>query len=162
MVVLGRVIAPFGVKGWIKIRAYSAPPDNLLESRRWWIGENAAWQPRRVEETAFQGEMLIAKLAECEDRAVAEGYRNLDIALPRSEFSPPENGEYYWVDLIGQQVTTVTGNSLGTVVGLMESAAHAILRVSGERERLIPFVAPVIREVDLAGKGIVVDWDPAA
>jgi 16S rRNA processing protein RimM len=68
-------------------------------------------------------------------------------------------GEYYWTDLIGLEVVNADGASLGTVTGLFSNGAHDVMRVSeGKRERLLPFVATVIRAVDLAGGRIDVEW----
>jgi len=70
-------------------------------------------------------------------------------------------GEYYWNDLVGLPVRNVEGVTLGTVHGLIEAPAHDVLRVAGEtgHEQLIPFVEPIVRQVDLA-IGITVDWQP--
>ncbi|MBP8294846.1 MAG: 16S rRNA processing protein RimM, partial [Burkholderiales bacterium] len=73
---------------------------------------------------------------------------------------------YYWADLIGLTVRNVNGVELGRVTGLIAAPAHDVLRVAaagqGEeaaREQLIPFVEPILREVDMAGGRITVDWE---
>ncbi len=41
---------------------------------------------------------------------------------------------------------------------MLETGANDVLVVEGERERLIPFIEPVVKQVDLAGGVIRVDW----
>ena len=82
----------------------------------------------------------------------------MDIAVLRGEMPEAEEGEYYWDDLIGLEVVNGEGAALGKVTGLLETGAHDVLQVTGERERLIPFVDAYVREVDLEAGRIVVDW----
>jgi 16S rRNA processing protein RimM len=83
------------------------------------------------------------------------------ITVPRAALPPAEEGTYYWADLIGLRVFTLTGQDLGVVTGLMETGANDVLIVQGERERLVPFVVgPYVRSVRLEAGRIEVDWDP--
>ena len=72
----------------------------------------------------------------------------------------PAAGEFYWTDLTGLSVLNEQGVALGTVREVLDTGAHAVLRVVGERERLIPFVDAYVREVNTAGRTIRVDWQP--
>ena len=81
--------------------------------------------------------------------------------MDRGQLAALPNGEYYWADLIGLTVTTLSGVSLGRVIRLLETGANDVLVVQGDRERLIPYVFGVIvRTVDLEAGRMVVDWDP--
>lgn len=158
MIVMGRVVAPFGVKGWIKIQPFTRNVDALLEHRAWWLGREGRWDDSQVEDGAVHGRSLIAKLQGCDDRDRAARFKGMEVALPRSALPASADGEYYWADLIGLEVVNREGVSLGRVTGLMETGASHVLVVRGERERLIPFAEPVIESVDVRGDGLVVDW----
>jgi 16S rRNA processing protein RimM len=106
------------------------------------------------------GDGLAAKLAGLEDRDAALRLKGLQIAVPRAALPPTQSNEYYWTDLLGMQVVTVQGVSLGTVDQMMETGANDVMVVAGERERLIPFIGDVVKTVDLAARLITVDWDP--
>ena len=69
--------------------------------------------------------------------------------------------EYYWADLIGLDVVNTHDVSLGHVVGLIETSANDVLRVGDgvEKERLLPFVATVVLDVDLLARRVKVDWE---
>ena len=156
---MGRIGAPFGVKGWIKVQPNTAATSNLLAYGTWWIGSADDWQECAVEDAKVQGGAVIARLAGCEDRDAAALLRGKAVAVPRAALAPAKSGEYYWVDLIGLAVVNDGAQELGRVVGMMQTGANDVMVVQGERERLIPFVATVIREVDLAGGTVRVDWD---
>ena len=95
-----------------------------------------------------------------DDRNAAERIRGFEIAVGREELPPTneEANEFYWRDLIGLSVVGQTGELLGQVAGLLETGSQDVLRVTGDRERLIPFVAPIIQTVDRENGRIVVNW----
>ena len=83
-----------------------------------------------------------------------------EIGIHRDQLPAPGSGEYYWSDLEGLEVRDLQGELLGVVDHLVETGANDVLVVSGDRERLIPFVqGQVVISVDLDGCQIVVDWD---
>ena len=166
---VGHVLDAWGVRGWIKIAPDAPDAAALLEARTWWLsrpGPQTAPVPVHVRLARRQGSTVVALLEGVADRTAAEQYRGSQIAVRRADFPPAGEDEFYWTDLIGCAVTNPQGDRLGTVVGLLDSAAHAILRVqapgSGDAkpvERLIPFVDAYVRTVDLPHKSIVALWD---
>lgn len=160
MVVLGRIVGLFGVRGWVKVYSETSPPDNILEYRTWLLRDGDQLVAHKLEQGQAHGKGVVARLAGCNDRDQAALLVGRTIEVPRSELPPPEADEYYWTDLEGLQVATLEGVELGSVDHLFETGSNDVLVVQGDRERLIPFTAAVIQEVDMAGRRIVVDWDP--
>lgn len=158
MIVMGRVAAAFGIKGWIKVQPYTRTVDGLLEHPVWWLGTEGKWETNKVEQGAVHGRSLIAKLAGYDDRDAAARVTGLDVAIPRAELPAGADGEYYWSDLIGLEVSNREGVLLGRVARLIETGASPVLAVEGTRERLIPFVEPVVVSVDVADGRLTVDW----
>ena len=159
MVVMGRITAPYGVKGWIKIHPYTGTIEGLTRYATWWLGEEGEWRKTAVIQTRPQGKTLVAKLQGCDDRVAALSLKNLYIAVQRSDLPAVREGEYYWTDLIGLEVVNLNGEALGVVRELFATGANDVLRVQGERERLIPFIPQVVREVSLDSAVIRVDWE---
>jgi 16S rRNA processing protein RimM len=156
---MGRITAPFGVKGWVKVQPLTAAARNLLAYPRWWVGRGADWQEHEVAEAGVQStKAVIARLAGCEEREAAARFRGSEIAVPRSQLPPPQPGEYYWVDLMGLRVVNSEARELGSVVQILQTGANDVLVVQGERERLIPFLEGVILEVDRHGGVMRVNW----
>jgi 16S rRNA processing protein RimM len=104
--------------------------------------------------------VVVASAQEVPDRTAAEALHGALVFISRTSFPTAGIGEYYWVDLIGLAVVNRQGDALGTVVGLLDTGAHSVLRVQTQptQERLIPFVAAYVDEVDLAQRRILVDW----
>jgi 16S rRNA processing protein RimM len=159
MVVMGKIVAAHGIKGWVKIQTYTEYLDSLLDYDTWYIGKEEAWRPLEVLEAEVHSKVLVARLEGVADRTAAERYKGQLVAVPRSELPEEEEGEYYWSDLIGLKVLNLAGEELGTVETLLETGANDVLVVKGgSGELLIPFIEDVIGEVDLAKQTIRVDW----
>lgn len=159
MVVMGKIVAAHGIKGWVKIQTYTEYLDSLLDYDTWYIGKEEVWRPLEVLEAEVHSKVLVAKLEGVDDRTAAERYKGQLIAVPRSELPEQEEGEYYWSDLIGLKVLNLAGEELGTVDTLLETGANDVLVVKGgSGELLIPFIEDVIGTVDLKQKTIRVDW----
>jgi 16S rRNA processing protein RimM len=122
----------------------------------------------RIVQAKEHGDAIVAQAQEIPDRTAAEALHGVRIFVSRSSFPTADADEYYWVDLIGLAVSNIQGEALGTVVGLLDTGAHSVLRVvpdalpegksAQEAERLIPFVAAYVDSVSLPERRIVVDW----
>ena len=174
---VGRVLGAWGVKGWIRVQPFSSDPKALFSSRRWFIKPSELPGPKparplppllRITLSKNQGDDVLAAAQELPDREAAEAMRGARVFIGRGSFPTPAADEYYWVDLIGLAVVNRDGAALGTVVGLLDTGAHSVLRVRkpeatdttppAEAERLIPFVGAYVDAVSLADRLITVDW----
>jgi len=163
MVVLGRVIAPFGVQGWIKLSPLGDDPAAWRDLPALWLGrdpDGAEWRRFDLDGLRPHGKGLVAKLRGIDGRTAAEAVDGSYFAVPREILPPPRDDEYYWADLIGLAVVNTQGVMLGTVAELIETGANDVLVVrEGKTERLLPFIAKVVNEVDVANRLIRVDWE---
>ena len=155
---MGRIAAPFGIKGWVKVQPYSEDPGALTDFASWRVGRGEQQAHYSVEIVQDHGKALVAKLAGIDDRDAAYALRGQEISVAKRDLPPPEENEFYWSDLIGLTVVNREGAELGKVDSLMEGGANDLLVVKGAREHLIPFVAAFVGKVDLAGGTIEVDW----
>jgi len=160
MVIMGRIAAPQGIKGWVKIQPFTEHLDSLMDYRSWWIGhEHGPWREVEVKQCEVHNKTLAAQLPDCPDRSAAEKLKGLLIAVPRSSMPQQREDEYYWSDLIGLAVVNEEAIQLGTVSNLLETGANLVLSVKGnDGEILIPFVETAVKRVDLQNKTIHVDW----
>jgi 16S rRNA processing protein RimM len=154
---LGRIGAPHGVRGWVRIVSDTEPPENILRYGPWLVDGHEV----QVIDGRRHGSSLIALLKGCDDRDTAAQLTGKGIAVYRDRLPPPRADELYWVDLEGLDVRTLDGVYLGEVSHLFPTGANDVLVVQGDRERLLPFVwEQVIKDVDFAHRRILVDWDP--
>lgn len=165
-VVIGKIGAPYGVKGWVKINSYTDESAGIFDYSPWIIGEE---QECQIEQWRLSGKALVAKLTGIETRDDAERIKNLDIHILSEQLPELTGDDYYWRDLIGMQVKTEQGYGLGVVKELFETGANDVMLVKaqsndafGQKERMLPFIRDnVIKTVDMQAKTITVDWDPS-
>jgi 16S rRNA processing protein RimM len=121
----------------------------------------------KITQAKEHGDGVVAQAQGVESRDDAEALRGARVFVGRSSFPTAGADEFYWVDLIGLSVVNREGQALGQVVGLIDTGPHSVLRVApndaqppvpAEAERLIPFVAAYVDDVNLAARRITVDW----
>lgn len=164
LLVIGRLLAPHGVRGWIKFRSFTEDPSACFDFSPWTIRAAGppSLPPREIEvlECREQGELFLLRLAGIDDRDQAQRLSGTDVSVPANSLPELDDSEYYWRELIGMAVRNNTGSSLGLVADVMDNGAHDILVVrASDRERLIPFLAPYLLSVERSTREIVVDWN---
>ena len=164
LVEVGHISGAYGIRGWVRIRPYSADAEALLTVRQWWL-DKPAYHEVRVVEARWQGDEVVARFDGMADRNAAEALRGAVVRISRSAFPVLEENEYYWVDLIGLDAINKRGIHLGTVSNLIDNGAHPILQIQADlpdgrkKELLVPFVDRYVGEVDTDKRTIAVDWE---
>jgi 16S rRNA processing protein RimM len=129
--------------------------------RSWWLAaSDGGWREFALLEARKHADSVLARLEGLNGREEAAPWRGASIGVPRSAMPTPAADEVYLVDLIGLTVVNRNGETLGRVAGLMETGAHAVLRVEDARRsvRLIPLVFAYVDAIEMAAGRIVVDW----
>ncbi len=158
---MGRLLAPFGIKGWVRLKPFTAAPETLLAYKTWWLASDKSkeWTRYRVAEAQFHGGAIIAAIEGIASREAAQGLRGFVAGVPRKSLPKTAPDEHYWSDLVGLNVINRAGRTLGRVAGLLETGAHPVLRVESDgAERLIPMVPAYVDAIEPAAGRIVVDW----
>ena len=165
LVLVAHVTGAYGIAGWVRLKPYSSEADALLHAKTWWL-DKPELHDVDVMQVRPQGEDIVARLMGVEDRNGAEALRGATVQVRRAHFPPLDDGEFYWIDLIGHAVVNLAGEALGEVVGLIDNGAHPILRVAvpaqgteKAQELLIPFVDRFVTRVDQEAKVITADWE---
>jgi len=154
LVRLGRVVRAVGLHGHLGV----AGSEGTLAGLEAVTLRRGGGEPevRRVIEARPQGRLWAVKVEGVADRTAAEAWVGAEVLAPREELGEAGEGRYFWADLEGLPVVTVSGEAVGSVTGLYATGAADVLVVNGERgERLVP-LAPYV-EVDLEKRRIVVD-----
>lgn len=165
---MGEITAHYGVRGWVRLRSYTRPPEEILEFPRWTLVHRdgtGGGRPGRVVDHRLQKRGLVVKLEGFESRDEAEPLIGLQVCVPTEDFPVLPQGEYYWSQLVGLRVVNLAGEFLGTVDHLLETGANDVLVVKSRdgdaaTERLIPWIPRVVRDVDTEAGRLQVDWDP--
>jgi 16S rRNA processing protein RimM len=159
LVIIGKIISAYGIKGWVKIRPFTETAKSFIQYKKQFLSKNQKdWNCIQIEKMKIQGQDVVADLG-FENRDQAIESKGQILAVDRQQLPQLEENEYYWDDLIGLNVYDLQHNDLGKVIELIETGANDVLVVSGEKERLIPYIPQVIVKIDLTEKRIDVDWD---
>ncbi len=168
-IVVGKLGAPHGIKGWLKVHSFTDDPEGIFDFNPWLVNHQGKWETFEVVDWRRSGKGFIAKFEKINDRDHAMSFTHAEITVEKSQIPELPDGEFYWRDLIGMTVVTDKGYGLGKVDDLMETGSNDVLVVKansndgfGKTERLLPFLTDsVIKNVNLDAKEITVDWDPS-
>lgn len=161
---IGRIVGTHGVRGKVRVEVWSGDPAGLLGARRIRVPEDPAGKSGRhldleVKTAHRSGGCAVLLLEGIGSVEEADGLRGRSVSIRRSEFPPPGEDEFYWVDLVGCELADAAGRRLGEVAAVVEGPKHDWLVVSRgeEGEAMLPLVAAFIRNVDLDRRRITAD-----
>jgi 16S rRNA processing protein RimM len=151
---MGRVAGSYGVRGWVKVAPGGGVLETLAGASEWWIGG----APYRVAEARVHSASVVARLEGIESREQALKLKGAAVEVERAALPEAGSGHYYLADLVGLEVWNAQDERLGTVKDWISNGAQDVMQVEGERRYLIPWVAAIVKQVDLEAKRVVVDW----
>ena len=173
-IIIGKITGHHGVKGWVKIRSFTRPMEQIFQYRQIMLGTGDDMRnPRQVKVLTcrHQGKGLVALIEGFNSREDSESIVGFSITINRDQLEVLEDGEYYWMDIIGSRVVNAEEIDFGTVDSMMETGANDVMvltsdAVSGDVEgqgesieRLIPWIDDVIDSFDPSAKLVRVNWD---
>lgn len=161
LVVVGKIGAPYGVRGWVKVHSFTEPSDNLF-GYPLLMKEHSIWRALDIEEFKVHGDCFVAKLAGVTDRDQAALVTNAEIVVLRENLPELDPEDFYWTDLIGLTVYNQDNIELGQIEDYFETGANDVIVIKGENgSHLIPFVPDMyVLDINLSTKQMRVQWDP--
>lgn len=141
----GRITAPHGVRGEVKIEQWADTPDFLCQFKTLYIdGVRIGLLSARVHKNA-----VIAKLEGIDRLDDAELLRGKTVYIDRNDSKLPE-GRHFIADLIGlDAIDDQTGDRLGVIRDIMPLEPNSIYVIKGEREILVPAVDEFVKKIDI-------------
>jgi 16S rRNA processing protein RimM len=161
--VVGRIGRPHGVRGELTVEVRTDDPGSRFAAGSVLVTEPAARGPLTITGSRWHSGRLLLTFAGCDDRTAAEELRGTFLVLDSAELAAPEDpDEYHDYQLIGLGAWTVAGEQVGTVADVLHHGQDLlVIRPSGDRagagEILVPFVAAIVPEVDVAAGRLVID-----
>jgi 16S rRNA processing protein RimM len=160
---VGFVFRPHGVHGELKVNPETSDPEQFETFEQVMVGPDPlSVTPYSVASVRYQqtkrGTTVILQLEEVDSRDAAETITKHSVFVDEDDLSITDD-ELLINDLIGLDVTTVEGDTIGTVANVLEHPAHltVIVNRGAGREAMIPFVADFIRDVDLDQGHMIVE-----
>jgi 16S rRNA processing protein RimM len=159
LIVIARAVRTHGLKGEVVAELLTDFPERFEDvDELIFVSPSGERKLGQLEDYWFQKNRVVLKLADYDDVDKAKELVGFDFAVPESERVPLDEDEYYDWELEG--CTVKVGNeSIGEVRSVMRTGGAEILVVKDQagKEQLVPLATPIVVEVDIAAKTIVID-----
>jgi 16S rRNA processing protein RimM len=158
LITIGKAVKPFGVKGEMKIEPMTDFPERFNGLRRVHLVSPAGKDfICEVKSVRYAGGVPFLQFAGYDSPEKAKGLNGWLIKVPEEETAPLPEGVYYWFELIGMEVVTESGDTLGAIVDIFETGSNDVYVVKrGKKEIYLPATQEVIRQVDKKAKRMTV------
>ena len=151
-IAIGQILAPWGVKGKLKVEVVTDFPERFSPQATIYINR----QPMAIDSTEWHRGKAIIKLNTVDSIEEAQKLRGQPVEIPHSQLYSLPEGQYYHFQLIGLEVWTTQGELLGNITEILtaESNDNYVVK-GGEGKILIPAIEDVVKSIDL-NKGRVI------
>lgn len=158
-VCVGRISGVRGIKGEVRIKSFTEDPADLTAYGPLHFEDGSVVTLKNVQ--VLKGE-VVARLGGIDSRDKAEALKGTELFAARDKFPEPDEGEFYYDQLVGLQVRNKEGQAIGEVIGMQDYGAGDVVEVKIEGQKqtlLLPFTADCVPVVEI-GQGYVVVEPP--
>jgi len=159
-VVVAQIGAPHGVKGEVRVKAFTADPSAVAAYGPLLAPDGRTFVIETLRPAGGGSpEMLIVRFQGIADRDQAAALNRIELSVARERLAPPAEDEFYHADLIGLAAATAAGDELGTVIAVHNFGAGDLLEIAPKRgdTLIVPFTRAAVPHVDIAGGRVVID-----
>ena len=155
---IGQIVNTFGIKGFVKVNPFVDDILRFDDLKKVYLKRNKELKEMEVEEVKYHKNMVLLKLKGIDRVEEAELLRNSYLEVDRENAIELQEGEYFIADLLGLNVFTEDGNSLGKLEDIFNTGSNDIYVVKTEegKQILLPAISEVIKEINLTESKIVV------
>jgi 16S rRNA processing protein RimM len=173
--VVGRVLRPHGLRGELAVEVRTDVPETRFAAGSVLATEPASRGPLTVSSSRRHSGRLLVSFRGYADRTRAEELRGTLLVVDSEQVGPAAPGEYHDHQLVGLDVITAAGDRIGVVTDVLHHGQDLLVVTQGGEGRgaqadggartpgdeiLVPFVAAIVPEVDVAGGRVVIDPPP--
>lgn len=162
LVIIGKIVAPHGVRGDVRVIPLTDFPDRFLHMKAVLVGEDRLLP---IETAKFHKQFLLLKFRNLNDRNAVEALRGQFLYVQRQDVVPLSDDEFYVFDIIGMSVYTPDGELLGKVSEVIETGSNDVYVVERPvaRPLLVPALKKIVAVMDVANRRMVIqrpeEWD---
>ena len=139
-IVIGKIVATHGIKGWVVIQSYSYPSQNIKNYNTFIHIKNSK-QCIKIIDLKTMPKKIIIKIENYDDINTSVSLVGENIFIEASEIPALKKGEYYWKDIEGLEVYTTKDSYIGSVDFIFNNGANDILAIKNNRELVyIPYI----------------------
>ena len=147
---IGKIVAPFGIKGELKVFSLTDIPNRFAQLETIFLGDDH--MPHKIAAVRpYKGDMVVIKFVGLDDATTADTLRGRDLSIPLEKLAQLPPDSYYQHDILGLHVATLNGRELGTIIEIMETGSNDVYVVKGDdgKQVLLPAIKDVVKQVDL-------------
>lgn len=152
LILVGQVGGAFGVRGEVRITAFTAVPQSLLAYSPLLRADGSIGLTLTAARPDKKG--VVAQAREVASKEQADALRGLKLYIPRDRLPPPEDeDEVYLTDLIGLEARLADGSVAGRVKAVPNFGASDMLEIDPGQGRptwYLPFTRACAPELHLA------------
>ena len=157
LITVGKITGHYGVKGWLKVFSYTQPMENIANYSHWYVGGELV----KGIKVKKHGKTMVAYFKGMDNRECSQKLIGLEVEISTDELGQLPDNEYYWMQLIGLEVSDLQGRRLGVLDSMFETGANdvIVLKDNEGNEHLIPYIlGGTVVQVDLLNNTMTVDW----
>jgi 16S rRNA processing protein RimM len=162
-VVVARIGAAHGVKGEVRLRAYTAVPADVAAYGPLTAADGRTFAVVSTRPAPGSApDVLIARLDGIGDRNAAEALNGLELAVPRAALGAAADDEFFHADLVGLTALSADGARLGTVIAVHNYGAGDLIEIAPPTGAtvLVPFTHAAVPHIDVAAGTLTVEPPP--
>ena len=155
-ITIGRVGAPHGVYGELKIYPLTDFPERFQNMENVYVGGKLL----EIKSVRYHNDLILLCFKDYEQREKAAALTGKLLSVPREEAVPLQEGEYYTADIIGLNVFNPAGEALGKVRNVLKTGSNDVYVVVNEitsQELLVPALKAVVKKISLEEQLMVVE-----
>ena len=153
-ITIGKILSPWGTKGQLKVAVATDFPQRFAPSSKVYIDQ----RPATIDSVEWHKGKAIIKLNTIDSIEDAEKLQGQLVEIHHSQLQLLPEGQYYHFQLIGLEVRTTQGESLGKISEILTSPSNDTYVVNGARgEILVPATEDVVKSIDLDKRCLVIE-----
>lgn len=157
MIEIAKVVKPHGINGDLKVRLYSDNFDDFVSRSFAYINRDGSTCRAGYQALRTAPPFVYVHFDGIDTRSAAEAFSGTALFLQREDLEPPDEGEYYLIDLIGLEIVDEQGTVLGKLKDVMQHGAADVYVVTGQKSFMFPALKRVIQSVDISAGVICVN-----
>ncbi len=165
MITIGKFVAPFGVKGEVKVYPYSDFLERCALFKEVTVEGRGQSETRLVKEARVHKNLWVLRLEGSDTREDAALLTGSLLKIPADQRIVLPEGSYYFEDIIGLTAISVDGEKLGVVRDIIKTGSNDIYVVNRKNsegedvspEILVPALRNVVKEINLQERYMLLD-----
>jgi len=149
--VAGIIGAPFGLKGFVKVKPLSGETGHLLKLKTVILRHDGKERLSNIAESSDSGTFLVMRFDGYDNPETAKDLRGAELLVDRKDAAPLNEGEFYVEDLKGLEITVPGGEILGHIINIIEGGGGELaeIRLNNGKLKLVPFINKFFSEINM-------------